>query len=157
MTSSVQSHISKHNILSIGGNLEVNGDSGYGDATIGFGRQISSVSSIEFIGSAGLWPLIGVQTSRWVYLIPFGAVWIFSTFWFLFAYSLSLLSSNLSSHLIATMGLSMSLRDGSLNLSNTWVRRLSESTSGNVCAFLVAVYSFYFIFFGYCWGFHRIL
>ncbi|XP_021814433.1 chaperone protein dnaJ 13-like [Prunus avium] len=103
MTSSVHSHISKHNILSIGGNLEVNGDSGYGDATIGFGRQISSVSSIEFIGSAGLWPLIGVQTSR-----------------------------NLSSHLTATMGLSMSLRDGLLNLSNTWVRRLSESTSGNI-------------------------
>ncbi|PQQ13699.1 chaperone protein dnaJ 13 [Prunus yedoensis var. nudiflora] len=103
MTSSVQSQISKHNTLSIGGNLAVNGNSGGGAATIVFGHQLSSVSSIEFIGSAGLRSLIGVQTSR-----------------------------NISSHLTATMGLSMSLRDGSLNLSNTWVRQLSETASGNI-------------------------
>ncbi|XP_021814440.1 chaperone protein dnaJ 13 [Prunus avium] len=103
MTSSVQSQISKHNTLSIGGNLAVNGNSGGGAATIVFGHRLSSVSSIEFIGSAGLRSLIGVQTSR-----------------------------NMSSHLTATMGLSMSLRDGSLNLSNTWVRQLSETASGNI-------------------------
>ncbi|BBG94176.1 DNAJ heat shock N-terminal domain-containing protein [Prunus dulcis] len=103
MTSSVQSQISKHNTLSIGGNLAVNGNSGGGAATIVFGHRLSPVSSIEFIGSAGLRSLIGVQTSR-----------------------------NISSHLTATMGLSMSLRDGSLNLSNTWVRQLSETASGNI-------------------------
>lgn len=64
MTSSVQSQLSKHNTLSIGGNLAVNGNAGGGAATVVFGHQMSSVSSIEFIGSAGLRSLIGVQTTR---------------------------------------------------------------------------------------------
>ncbi|CAN6579467.1 unnamed protein product [Malus baccata var. baccata] len=103
MTSSVQSQISKHNTLSIGGNLAVNGNAGGGAATVVFGHQMSSVSSIEFIGSAGLRSLIGLQTTR-----------------------------NLSSHLTATSGLSLSLKDGSLNLTNSWTRQLSETASGNI-------------------------
>lgn len=38
------------------------------------------------------------------------------------------------------MGLAMSLKDGSINLSNTWTRQLSETANGNV-SFL-----FYIIF-----------
>ena len=41
--------------------------------------------------------------------------------------------SHLSLHSTATMGIAMSLRDGSINLSNSWTRQLSETTSGNVC------------------------
>ncbi|KAL6175796.1 hypothetical protein ACLB2K_052435 [Fragaria x ananassa] len=103
MTSSVQSQISKHNTLSIGGNVVVNGNSGGGGATLVFGHQLSPVSSIEFVGSTGLNSLLGVQTSR-----------------------------HLSQHLSATMGLALSLKDGSLNLSNMWTRRLSETASGNI-------------------------
>ncbi|KAL2525164.1 Chaperone protein dnaJ 13 [Abeliophyllum distichum] len=55
------------------------------------------------MGSLGLRALIGVQTSR-----------------------------QLSLHSTATMGVAMSLRDGSINLSNTWSRQLSETTNGNI-------------------------
>lgn len=103
MTSTVQSQISKRNTLSIGGNVAVNGNSGGGGATVVFAHQLSPVSSIEFVGSTGLRALLGVQTSR-----------------------------HLSQHLTATMGLALSLRDGSLNLSNIWTRQLSETASGNI-------------------------
>lgn len=103
MASEVQSKISKNNAISLGGNLAVNGNSGGGAASVVLRHQISSVSSVEFMGSLGLRALIGVQTSR-----------------------------QLSLHSTATMGLAMSLRDGSINLSNTWTRQLSETTNGNI-------------------------
>lgn len=34
------------------------------------------------------------------------------------------------------MGVAMSLRDGSINLSNSWTRQLSETAHGNVIFFL---------------------
>lgn len=64
MASEVQSQVSKHNALVIGGNLAVNENSGGGAAIVVFRHQLSSVSSIEFMASAGLRALIGVQTSR---------------------------------------------------------------------------------------------
>ena len=64
MTSEVQSQISKRNAIAIGGNLVVNGNSGGGAATAVFRHQISSVSTMEFMASAGLRALIGVETSR---------------------------------------------------------------------------------------------
>ena len=64
MRSDVQSQISKLNTLAIAGNLEVKGNSGGGAATAVFRRQMSSVSSIELMATAGLHSLIGVQTSR---------------------------------------------------------------------------------------------
>ncbi|CAI9772485.1 unnamed protein product [Fraxinus pennsylvanica] len=103
MASEVHSKLSKHNAISLGGNLAVNGNSGGGAASVVLRHQLSSVSSVEFMGSLGLRALIGVQTSR-----------------------------QLSLHSTATMGLAMSLRDGSINLSNTWTRQLSETTNGNI-------------------------
>jgi len=46
--------------------------------------------------------------------------------------SIVYLFSQLSSHSTATMGIAMSLKDGSLNLSNSWTRQLSETATGNV-------------------------
>ncbi|KAK1565569.1 hypothetical protein Q3G72_029759 [Acer saccharum] len=105
MSSEVHSQLSKSNTLAFGGNLEVNENSGGGGgaASVVLRRQMSSVSSIEFMASAGLRALIGVQTTR-----------------------------HLSSHSTATMAVAMSLRDGSINLSNTWTRQLSETSSGNI-------------------------
>ncbi|XP_054809472.1 chaperone protein dnaJ 13 [Prosopis cineraria] len=103
MTSEVQSRLSKRNTIAIGGNLAVNGNAGGGAATALFRHEMSEVSSVEFMASTGLRALIGVQTTR-----------------------------QLSAHSAATMGLAMSLQDGSLNLSNSWNRQLSETTSGNI-------------------------
>ncbi|GMH28901.1 hypothetical protein Nepgr_030744 [Nepenthes gracilis] len=103
MASEVQLQVSKRNAIAIGGNLAVTGKSGGGAATTVFRHQISSVSSIEFMASAGLRSLIGVQTSR-----------------------------NISLHSTATMGLSTSLKDRSVNLSNSWTRQLSETSNGNI-------------------------
>ncbi|XP_061357836.1 chaperone protein dnaJ 13 [Gastrolobium bilobum] len=103
MTSEIQSQLSKRNAVTISGNLAVDGKEGGGAATALFRHEMSEVSSIEFVASAGLRALIGVQTSR-----------------------------ALSSHSAATMGVAMSLRDGSLNLSNLWTRQLSETASGHI-------------------------
>ncbi|GAB2226784.1 hypothetical protein Droror1_Dr00008575 [Drosera rotundifolia] len=103
MSSEVQSQISKKNTVAIGGNLAVVGKSGQGTATSVFRHQISPVSSIEMMGSAGLHSLIGVQSTR-----------------------------KITHHSTATMGLAMSLTDGSINLSNVWTREVSETTNGNI-------------------------
>ncbi|KAI9397769.1 hypothetical protein POPTR_003G076600v4 [Populus trichocarpa] len=103
MASEVQSQLSKRTAIAMGGNLEVNGNSGGGAASTVLRHQLSPVSSIEFIASAGLRALIGVQTTR-----------------------------NLSSHSTATIAIAKSLRDGSINLSNTWTRQLSETANGNI-------------------------
>lgn len=103
MASEVHSQISKRNAIAIGGNLEVSGNSGGSAATFVLRHQISSVSSIEVVASAGLRALVGVQITR-----------------------------NLSLHSTATMGMAMSLRDGTINLSNAWTRQLSETSNGNI-------------------------
>ncbi|KAF9689881.1 hypothetical protein SADUNF_Sadunf01G0138500 [Salix dunnii] len=103
MSSDVQSQLSKRTAIGIGGNLEVNENSGGGAASTVLRHQLSPVSSIEFIASAGLRALIGVQTTR-----------------------------NLSLHSTATIAIAKSLRDGSINLSNTWTRQLSETANGNI-------------------------
>lgn len=64
MSTEVQSQLSKRNTIAIGGNLAVTGNSGGGAATAVLRHQLSSVSSIEFMATAGLRALIGVQTSR---------------------------------------------------------------------------------------------
>ncbi|XP_017973537.1 PREDICTED: chaperone protein dnaJ 13 [Theobroma cacao] len=103
MASEVQSQLSKRNALAIGGNLEVKQNSGGGVASAVFRHQISSVSSIEFMGSAGLRSLVGVQMTR-----------------------------HTSLHSTATISIAKSLQDGSINLSNTWTRQLSDTASGNI-------------------------
>ncbi|ERN00724.1 hypothetical protein AMTR_s00106p00102120 [Amborella trichopoda] len=103
MASEVQSRISKRNTVALGGNLAVSGNSGGGGATAVLRHQASSVASIEFMASAGLRSLLGIQTSRHVSL-----------------------------HSTATSGITVSLRDGSINLSNTWTRQLSETSTGNI-------------------------
>ncbi|KAL4324145.1 hypothetical protein GQ457_11G022670 [Hibiscus cannabinus] len=103
MTSEVQSQLSKRNTIAIGGDLGVKENSGGGVASGVFRHQISSDSSIEFMGSIGLRSLIGVQTTR-----------------------------QLSLHSTATMAFAKSLNDGSFNLSNSWTRQLSDTSSGNI-------------------------
>ncbi|GMI76379.1 ORIENTATION UNDER VERY LOW FLUENCES OF LIGHT 1 [Hibiscus trionum] len=103
MTSEVQSQLSKRNTIAVGGNLGVKENSGGGVASGVFRHQISSDSSIELIGSLGLRSLIGVQTTR-----------------------------QLSLHSTATMAFAKSLHDGSINLSNSWTRQLSDTASGNI-------------------------
>lgn len=66
MTSEVQSQMSKRIAVAIGGNLAVTGNSGGGAATAVLNHQISSVASIEFMASAGLRSLIGVETTRYL-------------------------------------------------------------------------------------------
>lgn len=103
MESEAHSRLSENNAIGIGGNLAVNGNAGGGGASIVFRHQMSSFSSLEFMGSVGTQALIGVRTSR-----------------------------HLSQHTTASMGLAMSLRDGSINLSNIWTRQLSATTKGNI-------------------------
>uniref|UniRef100_A0A7N0UIU1 J domain-containing protein n=1 Tax=Kalanchoe fedtschenkoi TaxID=63787 RepID=A0A7N0UIU1_KALFE len=103
MSSQLQSQLSKRNVLAIGGNMAVNGNVGGGGATAVLKHQVSPFSSIEFIGAVGLQALIEVRSSR-----------------------------QLSAHSTATMGLAMSLRDGSINLTNAWTRQLSETSNGNI-------------------------
>lgn len=66
MASEVQSQLSKRIAIAIGGNLAVTGNSGGGAASIVLRHQIASDASIEYMASAGLRSLIGVQTSRYV-------------------------------------------------------------------------------------------
>lgn len=66
MTSEIQSQLSKRNALTFSGNLAVDGHEGGGAASAVFSHQLSDVSSLEFVASAGLRALIGVQASRWV-------------------------------------------------------------------------------------------
>ncbi|KAJ9147718.1 hypothetical protein P3X46_029844 [Hevea brasiliensis] len=103
MSSEVHSQLSKRNTIAIGGNLEVQENSGGSAASAVLRHQLSSVSSVEFMASAGLRALIGVQTTR-----------------------------HLSLHSTATITIAKSLRDGSINLSNTWTRQLSETANGNI-------------------------
>uniref|UniRef100_A0A7C9DNG9 J domain-containing protein n=1 Tax=Opuntia streptacantha TaxID=393608 RepID=A0A7C9DNG9_OPUST len=103
MASEVQSQLSKRIAIAVGGNLAVTGNSGGGAASIVLRHQIASDTSIEYMASAGLRSLIGVQTSR-----------------------------NLSPHSNATLGLAVSLKDGSINLSNVWTRQLSPTSNGNI-------------------------
>ncbi|XP_039121698.1 chaperone protein dnaJ 13 [Dioscorea cayenensis subsp. rotundata] len=103
MSTGIQSQISKRNTVVMGGNLAVNGNAGTGAASVLLRHQVSPVASVEFMATAGLRALIGMQTSR-----------------------------HLSLHSTATTGIAISLRDGSINLSNAWTRQLSESCVGNV-------------------------
>ncbi|OVA13412.1 DnaJ domain [Macleaya cordata] len=103
MSSEVQSQISKRDAIAIGGFLKVAGNAGQGSATAVLRHQVSSVSSMEFMASAGLRALVGVQMTR-----------------------------HLSLHSSATSGIAISLRDGSVNLSNAWTRQLSQTSSGNI-------------------------
>ncbi|XAR70456.1 hypothetical protein NMG60_11027309 [Bertholletia excelsa] len=103
MASEVQSQISKRNAIAFAGNMSVHGTSGGGAASAVLRHQLEPYSSIEFMASAGLRSLIGVQTSR-----------------------------QLSLHSTATMGIAMSLKDGSINLSNSWSRQLSATLGGNI-------------------------
>ncbi|KNA21480.1 hypothetical protein SOVF_042810 [Spinacia oleracea] len=103
MASEVQSQMSERIAVAIGGNLAVTGNSGRGAASAVLKHQISPVASIEYMASAGLQSIIGIQTTR-----------------------------QLSPHSSATAGLAMSLKDGSINLSNLWTRQLSETSNGNI-------------------------
>lgn len=103
MSSQIELPVSKLNTVTVGGNLVVNGAAGTGAATAVLRHQLSSVSSIDFMATVGLRSLIGVQTFR-----------------------------QISPNSTATSGLALSLRDGSINLSNGWTRQLSENTVGNI-------------------------
>jgi len=103
MSSEVELPVSKQNTVIVGGNLVVNGSAGTGAASTVLRHQLSSVSHIDFMATAGLRSVIGMQTFR-----------------------------QISPHSTATSGLAVSLRDGSINLSNAWTRQLSENAVGNI-------------------------
>ncbi|PIA50197.1 hypothetical protein AQUCO_01300735v1 [Aquilegia coerulea] len=103
MASEVHTQVSKRNTIAFGGNLAVNGDSGGGGATVVLRHQFSPIASAEFMASAGLRAVLGAQMSR-----------------------------HLSHHSTATSGIAISLRDGSVNLSNAWTRQLSDKTNANI-------------------------
>lgn len=65
MSSEIELPVSKQNTVTVGGNLVVNGTNGSGAATAVLRHQLSSASSIDFMATAGLRSLIGVQTFRW--------------------------------------------------------------------------------------------
>lgn len=64
MSSEIELPVSKQNTVTVGGNLVVNGTNGSGAATAVLRHQLSSASSIDFMATAGLRSLIGVQTFR---------------------------------------------------------------------------------------------
>eukprot|EP00249_Psilotum_nudum_P019610 c27340_g2_i2 orf=73-1476(+) len=99
----VQSHISKNDTLILGGSMLIRGGAVGGSVNALLRRQTSPVSSVEVLAMAGLRSLFTVQTSR-----------------------------QLSTHSTGTLGISVSLIDGSINVANTWTRQLSESTIGNI-------------------------
>lgn len=71
MASEVQSQMSERIAVAIGGNLAVTGNSGRGAASAVLKHQISPVASIEYMASAGLQSIIGIQTTRYLTCIPF--------------------------------------------------------------------------------------
>ncbi|KAL5728298.1 Chaperone protein dnaJ 13 [Ranunculus cassubicifolius] len=103
MASEIESQISKNDIIAVGGNMAVAGNNGGGGATVLLRHQASPVASVEFMASVGLRALLGAQMTR-----------------------------QLSSHTTATSGVAISLRDGSVNLSNAWTRQLSEASNGHI-------------------------
>ncbi|CAI0503186.1 unnamed protein product [Linum tenue] len=103
MSSQVNTTLSKHTNLAMGGNLEVNNHGAGTAASTVLRHQLSSAQSIEFLAQVGLQSVIGVQTTRYV-----------------------------SSHSTATIGIRKSLQDGSINLSNTWTHQLSSTANGNI-------------------------
>ncbi|CAD5163862.1 unnamed protein product [Musa acuminata subsp. malaccensis] len=103
MYSEVQSHMSKRNMISVSGNFLVSGNRGDGYANVLLRHQVSPFAHVDFMATAGLRSLIGLQAS-----------------------------CQLSNHSKATSGLTVSLGDGSVNLSNTWTRQLSETSFGDI-------------------------
>lgn len=99
----VQALISKKNSLVLGGNIAFRERMGGGTLSAIFRHQISSEADAEVLAMVGLRSVLSVQTSR-----------------------------QLSSHATGAVGLSMSLVDGSINLTNTWTRQLSELTRGTI-------------------------
>ncbi|KAL3679639.1 hypothetical protein R1sor_022595 [Riccia sorocarpa] len=103
MATQVQAQLSKKNTVVLGGNMALRRGMGGGTVTCVLRRQTSPVSSIEVLGMAGIRSILSIQTSR-----------------------------QLSSHSTGTLAASLSLRDGTITLSNTWSRQLSEDTTGNI-------------------------
>ncbi|CAM6104551.1 unnamed protein product [Calypogeia fissa] len=103
MATQVQAQVSKKNTVVLGGNMALRRGMGGGTVTMVLRRQSSPVSSIEVLGMVGIRSILSLQTSR-----------------------------QLSSHTTATMGVSLSLRDGTITLANTWSRQLTEDTTGNI-------------------------
>eukprot|EP00250_Pteridium_aquilinum_P009435 c18667_g1_i1 orf=202-1863(+) len=99
----VNARISKKNSLALGGSIAFRRDMGGGTLSALFRHQISSEAGLEVLAMVGLRSLLSVQTSR-----------------------------QLSSHATGALGLSLSLVDGSINLTNTWTRQLSDITQGTI-------------------------
>lgn len=103
MSSSVQAQLSSKDTVVLGGNMAMRGGMGGGSVTAAFRRQLSTISSVEFVSTIGLRSILTAQASR-----------------------------QLSSHSTGTMGASLSLRDGSVTLTNAWTRQLGQNTAANI-------------------------
>jgi hypothetical protein len=103
MSTEVQAQVSKKDTIVLGGNMALRRGLGGGSVTLVLRRQLSPVSSVEVLAMVGFRSILSFQTSR-----------------------------QLSAHATGTLGVTWSLRDGSITLANTWSRQLSENTTGNV-------------------------
>ncbi|KAJ7548823.1 hypothetical protein O6H91_07G028600 [Diphasiastrum complanatum] len=107
MSTQVQAQVSKVDTAVMGGSMYLRRGLGGGAITLVLRRQTSPISSIEILAMAGLRSVLSVQMSR-----------------------------QLSSHSTGSLGMSVSLRDGLVTISNTWSRQLSESTTGTIQLFV---------------------
>ncbi|CAK9883200.1 unnamed protein product [Sphagnum jensenii] len=103
MSTEVQAQVSKKDTIVLGGNMALRRGLGGGSVTLVLRRQLSPVSSVEVLAMVGFRSILSFQTSR-----------------------------QLSAHATGTLGVTWSLRDGSITLANTWSRQLSENTTGNI-------------------------
>jgi DnaJ family protein C protein 11 len=103
MSTEVQAQVSKKDTIVLGGNMALRRGLGGGSVTLVLRRQLSPISSVEVLATVGFRSILSFQTSR-----------------------------QLSSHATGTLGVTWSLRDGSITLANTWSRQLSENTTGNI-------------------------
>ncbi|KAI5069930.1 hypothetical protein GOP47_0014273 [Adiantum capillus-veneris] len=99
----LQARISRKSSLVLGGNISIGQELGGGTLSALFRHQISSDADVEILAMAGLQSLVSIQTSR-----------------------------RLSSHATGGIGLSLSLINRTVNLTNSWTRQLSDTTEGSI-------------------------
>lgn len=69
MTTLVQAQVSKRDTVMLGGNMALRSGLGRGSVTMGLRRQLSPISTVEFLAMAGLRSILSLQTSRYVVFI----------------------------------------------------------------------------------------
>jgi hypothetical protein len=159
MSTQVQAQVSKRDTVVLGGNMALRRGLGGGSVTMVLRRQLSPISSVELLAIVGLRSilrcrLLGICSLCWkcrLLLLAERKQWIGCCSRATSVFCCGFCAREepwyggggveavwlcgrrqLSTHSTGTSGLSVSLRDGSVTLANTWSRQLSEDTTGNV-------------------------